>query len=162
MTYYIPNDKTRLIEIPMSSSIYLQMLLYYHYYFDIIYALMLIPSGLFKMNVGRRDPLIITSFILTVLFCLSEGLRLNFGYQGNLNESSPELCAFFLQTLLFSSAFAIVPIAGKYKFPHEDALYFINLGFLAFELGFSVWLMCKFQGIQAAAFYRRTAPLIDR
>lgn len=51
-TYYIPNNKSRLLEIPMNSDIFFQMLLYYHQYFDIIFGLMLIPSGIYKHNMA--------------------------------------------------------------------------------------------------------------
>lgn len=77
------------------------MLLYYHYYFDIVYGLMLIPSGVYKLSLGTKDALSIVSFILSVLFCISEGLRLSFGFRGNINESFPELIAFLIQTVLF-------------------------------------------------------------
>lgn len=46
-TYYIPNDKLRILEIPVNSDLYFQMLLYYHGYYNIIYAIILIPSALY-------------------------------------------------------------------------------------------------------------------
>ena len=48
-TYYIPNDKLRLLEIPMNSSLFFQMLLYYHSYYNILYAFILIPTGILKL-----------------------------------------------------------------------------------------------------------------
>ena len=38
----------------------------------------------------------------------------------------------------------------------------INLFFLAFELIVGSYVMVKFSNTQSAAFYRRTAPLIDK
>ena len=95
-TYYIPNDKLRLLEIPMNSALYFQMLLYYHAYYDFLYGLILIPSGVFKIIVGGKDAFIIVSLSLTVFFCLTEYFRLNFGYAGNINESFPDLCVFIM------------------------------------------------------------------
>ena len=161
-TYYIPNDKLRLLEIPMNSSLPFQMLLYYHAYYDFLYGLILIPSGLFKIIVGGRDAFIIVNFILTVFFCLTEYFRLNFGYAGNINESFPDLCVFLMQTFLFSFAFVFVPLFSRFKFPHEDAMYAINVTFMAFELILGFFVMYNFSSIQQAAFYRRTAPLIDK
>ena len=43
-TYYIPNDKLRILEIPVASSLNFQMLLYYHGYFDMIFVVMILPS----------------------------------------------------------------------------------------------------------------------
>lgn len=95
-TYYIPNDKLRLLEVPMNGSLYFQMLLYYHGFYDMLYAFLLIPSGIYKIFIGGKDALIIVSLVLTVLFSITEVFRLNFGYQGNINESFPELMAFLI------------------------------------------------------------------
>ena len=72
------------------------MLLYYHSTFDFVYALLLIPSGVYKMMVGDRDPWIIIGFVLTLFYVLTEYFRINFGYTGNINESFPELIAFLI------------------------------------------------------------------
>jgi len=143
-TYYIPNDKLRLLEIPMNSNLTFQMLLYYHAYFDMIYAFLLIPSGICKILVGGPDPLIIVSVVLTIFYCLTELFRLNFGYKGNINESFPELIAFIIQTFLFSIAFAVVPFIAQFKYPHEDGLYVICLLFLFAELVVGSYVMIKF------------------
>ena len=95
-TYYIPNDKLRLLEIPMNSNLLFQMLLYYHAYFDGLYGFLLIPSGLYKIFVAAPDPLNFAGLGLTVFYCITELFRLNFGYTGNINESFPELIAFII------------------------------------------------------------------
>ena len=87
-TYYIPNDKLRLLEIPMNSSLLFQMLLYYHSIYDILYGVILIPTGVYKIMVGDLSNIMtIISLVFTVFFCLTEFFRLNFGYKGNINES---------------------------------------------------------------------------
>lgn len=72
------------------------MLLYYHFFYDILYAFILIPTAIFKMLIGGSDALIYVSFSFIVLFCITECFRLNFGYKGNINESFPELIAFLI------------------------------------------------------------------
>ena len=161
-TYYIPNMKLRLLEVPMNSSLSFQMLLYYHIFYDFLYAFILIPTGFYKILIGGDDAMIIVSFILTVFYCITELFRINFGYKGNINESFPELIAFVIQTFMFSIGFTLAPLLAKHKFPHEDAMYLINLLFLAFELIVGKIVMMKFSKTQSAAFYRRTAPLIDK
>ena len=106
-TYYLPNDKARLLEIPMNSNLIFQMLLYYHTFYDILYAVLLIPTGIFKLSVGRPELTNILSFIMFIFFLLFEAARMNFGYKGNINESFPELIAFLLQTTLFSFWFVV-------------------------------------------------------
>lgn len=41
-------------------------------------------------------------------------------------------------------------------------MYFINLIFLVLELFIGFFVYVKFSNTQSAAFYRRTAPLIDK
>lgn len=72
------------------------MLLYYHSYFDILYGLMLIPSGLLKLGLGNTAILTTVGFLVTILFLATEWLRLNFGFTGNINESFPDLMAFVI------------------------------------------------------------------
>ena len=146
----------------MNSALYFQMLLYYHSSFDIIYALLLIPSGIYKIMVGGKDPWLIIGFVLTLFFVLTEYFRINFGYTGNINESFPELIAFLIQTCLFSFMFSLLPMLSPFKFPHEDCLYIMNLIFLSCEIILGFYVMISFSNVQSAAFYRRTAPLIDR
>ena len=88
--------------------------------------------------------------------------RLNFGYKGNINESFPELIAFLIQTFLFSLSFVIVPFVITYKFPHEDCIYIITLIFLICELIIGFVLCLKFSNTMTAAYYRRTAPILDK
>lgn len=138
------------------------MALYYHGYFDLLYALLLIPPFIYKIAIGSPEPMIWVSLALIVFYCITELFRLNFGYKGNINESFPELIAFIIQTFLFSIAFTIIPYISEFKYPHEDALYIINLVFLVYELIVGFAVMVKFSNTQSAAFYRRTAPLIDK
>ena len=81
---------------------------------------------------------------------------------GNINESYPELFAFLILTLLFSFVFVILPFNAKYKYPHEDCMYVINLLFLILELIFGSILCSKFSNTMTAAYYRRTAPILDK
>ena len=133
-TYYIPNDKLRLLEIPMNSSLVFQMLLYYHSYYDILYGVILIPTGVYKLMVGDTNIFIILSLVFTVIYCITEFFRFNFAYKGNINESFSELIAFSIQTFLFSLAFVVVPLISSFKFAHEDCMYIINIVFLTSEL----------------------------
>ena len=92
------NNKIHLIEKPINSNIYFQMLLYYHSYYDILYAVVLLPTGIYKMFIGdmQNNPYLIVSFVLTLIYGLTEVFRINFGYKGNIDESFPELLAFLL------------------------------------------------------------------
>ena len=97
----------------MNSSLFFQMLLYYHSYYNILYGCTLIPTGILKLMIGSKMLPPILSVALTDLFCITELFRINFGYKGNINESFPELIAFLIQTGFFSLAFVIVPFTSK-------------------------------------------------
>ena len=138
------------------------MLLYYHGYYNLLYALILIPADLYQLLVFQKDEDVIIKFIMTVVFCITEIWRFNFGYMGNINESFPELIAFLILTLLFSFVFVILPYTAKYKYPHEECMYIINLMFLFSEFILGVGLCYKFSNTMTAAYYRRTAPILDK
>ena len=161
-TYYIPNDKLRILEIPVNSDLNFQMLLYYHGYYNILYAFILIPTSLYSLMVGPINESNIIKFIMICVYCFTEIWRFNFGYMGNINESFPELIAFLILTFLFSLVFVIIPLLSKSKFPHEDCMYVINLIFLIFELVIGIYLCSKFSNTMSAAYYRRTAPILDK
>lgn len=147
----------------MNSSLVFQMLLYYHSLYDILYAVILIPTGVYKIMISDFKIMIILSLAFTVFYTITEFFRLNFGYKGNINESFSELIAFTIQTLLFSLAFVVVPLLPmNKKFAHEDCMYCMQIVFLGLELVIGLFVMIKFSNTQSAAFYRRTAPLIDR
>ena len=144
-TYYLPNDKLRLLEIPMNSSLTFQMMLYYHTFYNILYAFLLVPTGIYKMFLGRKGDVIgIVGFITLLLYIIFEPARLNFGYKGNINESFPELIAFLIQTILFSFAFTVVPYMQDFKLPHEEPMYIINLMFMICEVIIGIYVMKTF------------------
>ena len=56
----------------------------------------------------------------------------------------------------------MVPLFCRFRFPHEDCMYVIGLIFMTFEFFVGIFVMRTFSNTQSAAFYRRTAPLIDK
>lgn len=93
-----------------------------------------------------------------------ECLRLKFGYSGNINETFPELIAFLIFTSFFILPLSLLPFlqANFGLWPHERVCVYINLAFVLCELVISVFVMRRFMATQSAAFYLRTAPLIDK
>jgi hypothetical protein len=87
-TYYIPNSKVRILETPMSSSLTFQMLLYYHFFFNILYLIVIFTTIIYKLWVFKFDILVIIALIIGVIIWFPvEMARLNFGYKGNINET---------------------------------------------------------------------------
>jgi hypothetical protein len=55
-----------------------------------------------------------------------------------------------------------VPFIQQAKYPHEIPMYCINYIFIVCEIVLGFVVMCRFMNTQSAAFYLRTAPLIDK
>ena len=111
-----------------------------------------------------RSPDILTFVVaaLKIIWVPVEFARLRFGYSGNINETFPELIAFLIFTIFFIVPLSVVPFFQSHLFPHEKATLGINIVFVFFELVFGAFVMRKFMSTQSAAFYLRTAPLIDK
>jgi hypothetical protein len=86
-TYYIPNNKIRVLEIPMSSSLNFQMLLYYHFYYDLLYIMCVFTTQIYKLWVMDPEIIAILALIITLIWFPVELARLNFAYKGNINET---------------------------------------------------------------------------
>lgn len=65
-TYYIPNNKIRLLDIPINSSLTFQKFLYFHFYYNIIYFIILFTTFIFKLWILKKDFL----FILAIIFLI--------------------------------------------------------------------------------------------
>ena len=139
------------------------MLLYYHFYFDLLYFLVIFTTQIYKLWLLSFQILDLLALIIGVFLWFPVDLaRLNYGYKGNINETFPEMIAFIIFTIFFSTPFSIVPRIQSFRYPHEDPLYYINYIFIVCELVLGFAVMCRFMNTQSAAFYLRTAPLIDR
>ena len=71
----------------MSSSLYFQMLLYYHFFYDILYLMCVFTTQIYKIWVMNPDILAIITLIIVLIWFPVELARLNFAYKGNINET---------------------------------------------------------------------------
>ena len=164
-TSYIPNKHLRLMEIPMTSSLTFQKLLYYHGTYDIVHAILMIGGILHKMTVRKMEPwLPIVSLVIMGVWMIIEYFRLGFGYKGNINETFTEIVAFlaFSFFALILSAAPVIQILEPPFLPHEKTCLAINLVFVIVEFIMGFVVMNRFYKTQSAAFYLRTAPIIDK
>ncbi len=90
-TYYIPNTKVRILETPMSSSLSFQMLLYYHFFYNVFYLCVTFTTLIYKLWVLTPNIIDILALIIGVIIWFPVELaRLNFAYKGNINETVSE------------------------------------------------------------------------
>ena len=101
-------------------------------------------------------------FVMLLLWVPIEFARLTFGYSGNINETFPELIAFLIFTVFFVVPLSVIPLFQKVKYPHEDLTIYFNLAFIACEFVVGCIIMYRFMQTQSAAFFLRTAPIIDK
>lgn len=138
------------------------MLLYYHFFYDLLYITLIFPAQIYKSFVLESNIFTMLSMILLILWFPIEMFRLNFGYKGNINEAFPEFIAFVIFTIFFTLVFSIVIAINPIKFPHETACYAFNFFFILVELFFSFYLICKFARKQKAHYTLRTEPGLDK
>lgn len=165
-TTYIPNTSLRLLEIPMNSSLTFQKLLWYHSTFNWIYFILMLGGQFHRINrINPFDGLNIISFVIFILMFFHvpiEIFRIRFGYNGNINETFPELIAFLIFTIFFVIPLSALPLFQTFLYPHELSTCLINVAFVFSELIMGFVVMRQFMKTQSAAFYLRTAPLIDK
>jgi hypothetical protein len=138
------------------------MLLYYHFFFDLLYTLLIFPAALYKGFVLKSSIFTMLSVIMLLLWFPIEMFRLNFGYKGNINEAFPEFIAFVIFSIFFSLVFSLVISINPVKFPHETACYAINFLLVIIELVYSIYLICKFARTQNGHYTLRTEPGLDK
>lgn len=160
-TNYIPNTGLHLLDVPMNSSLTFQKLLWYHIAYDVVYTILILGACFNKLMVRQTDILTIVVASLKIVWLPLEIARLKFGYSGNINEAFPELIAFLIFTLFFIIPLSVLPLIQWNLYAHEQATCWINLLFLIFEFLIGCHVMHRFMQTQSAAFFLRTAPIID-
>ena len=166
-TCYIPNKQLRLMEIPMTSSLTFQKLLYYHGTYDIVHGTLLIGGILHKFNTRDFDPwLPLVALAIVAIWIPMEYFRIRFGYKGNINETFSEIVAFLVFSFFFVLPLSVAPIIYILEemplLPHERTILIINVLFIFAEGINGLVIMNRFYKTQSAAFYLRTAPIIDK
>jgi len=161
-TNYIPNKGLRLLDIPMNSSLTFQKLLWFHLTYDCVYTVLIWGAVFNKAMTREYDIITIVTCALKIIWLPIEIARINYGYKGNINETFPELIAFLIFTICFILPLSILPLIQSYPFGHERATIGINLLFIIFEIVVACFVMHRFMQTQSAAFFLRTAPIIDK
>lgn len=148
--------------MPLNSSLTFQKLLWFHATYDWVYIILMVGGQLNRIQTRDNMMKHVGILIALLVWIPVEILRLKSGYQGNINETFPDLIL-FLGTTVCSLVLNFVPfVEYNERLPHELSCLAINIIFTVFELivGFAVGL--KFIKSHFASFKLRTAPIIDR
>lgn len=148
------------IEIDYSSSLPLQMLLYFNVCFFPcwLFSLTFILPVLTLVGDNNHTILMVFAFVFKTVI---EFVRLYLGYTGNLAERMPELTAFCLLTIIFQiplSVFLLVyPLAAitTVKMSLIFAVEILYLTFLGLEAIFGVYAVRVMVAAQSSRFHYR-------
>ena len=96
------------MEIPLTSSLYFQKLLFYHSTYDVVYGVFMIAGALHKLSTWSEDDIVwpILELVIVTAWVPFEYFRIRFGFKGNINETFSEIVAF-----LFASTFFVLPLS---------------------------------------------------
>ena len=106
-------------DAPICSHLGLQMLIYYHLWFDCVWFSMHVALWMWKSdgNMEYDHAFRMISPTVLALWTITEPPRLLFGYIGNLKEKVPQLASFVLVTLILSA-----PCAAYFLFFDQNKL----------------------------------------
>ena len=151
----------------MTSSLTFQKLLFFHGTYDMVYFALMLGGTINKMNVrdlGGDSWLPMVTLIILGVWAPTEYFRLRFGYSGNIKESFSEVIAFlaFSFFVILLSGAPFIYILAPPMLPHERFCIIVNIGFIIVEFINGCILVRRFMKMHAAAFYLRTAPILDK
>ena len=99
-----------MLHIPLNSSLNFQKLLFYHGTFQIVYVVLMILGQIHRLQTRGEDPSQYAYTACLVLWLPVEYFRLRFGYRGNINETFPELIAYWIFSFFFTLPLAVMPL----------------------------------------------------
>ena len=158
-TRHVPTKRAR-IEIDYSSSLPLQMLLYFNVCFFPcwLFSLAFVLPVLTLATANYHVILMVFAFIFKAVI---ECVRLYLGYAGNLAERMPELTAFCLLTIIFQIPLSIFLLIYQLIATIEVqmslifAVEILYLTFLVLEGGFGIYAVRIMVTAQSSRFHYR-------
>ena len=146
-TLSMPNKELRLMDIPVKSNLFFQMLLFYHKTYDPLYFTLELGASLHRLVFSAYySPLHFVTISCLLVWLALEIPRLSYGIGGNINELFPEMFAFFIFSTIFTlplSVIMIVSSGGANKYPHEFVTVLINIIFVVLEIITSLVVLCE-------------------
>ena len=123
---------------PICSDMVLQMLLYFHAYFSVVWFAMYWYLWTWKSeHMEYQRAVKILSPTIFAIWTIAEAPRLLFGYTGNLKEKVPQMASFFLLTIFPSlPALCYFLFAEVNKLPLDWVLHVIQFALTLAELYF--------------------------
>lgn len=84
----IPNYVNIIIENPVLSNLYFQMLIFYNFFYSFLHFFLLFTILIYKLWIFKtREYREYIAFVLIIFYLPLEIVSLYFGYKGNINET---------------------------------------------------------------------------
>jgi len=154
---YLRSAKTRVVDSEVSSSLPLQVLIYYNWYYSLLMFVIIIGTNSYK-QITIKSSYSFIHFIFLVVWGASEWIRLYYGFIGNIRENFPELMAFMVMTVVFAAPLiAYQFIAIQVRFPVDEVVAILQIIFMAVELVLGIAAVRKLVRNQTAIFFLRNS-----
>ncbi|CAD7931456.1 unnamed protein product [Amoebophrya sp. A25] len=153
----------------VSTSLHLQLLLYFGFWFKCFAAVTLLLAGWYKSRWTSREGLAIAVYLLSLVYALIfEPARYYLGYRGNLTENVPNLLLFLILSIfpsfivLFFLLIApdVLPELGpsgkchpRCVLPVEKAIYYVDVAFSTLQIVFGVNALQRLIAKNTTEFY---------
>ena len=144
---------------PVHSSLPLQKALYYNAYYAPVYVLANVAITAYKLGSLECSSVArIALPLCVIIFTVTEAVRLQLGYAGNLRERVPELSAFWLLTL-FPALLPVLYLTFIQRAVGDNLMIDLAIGIpmvalLLAELTFALQAARTFIRVQTRAFYK--------
>ena len=152
---YLRSAKTRVVESDVSSSLPLQVFLYYNWYYSLMMFVIIIGTNSYK-QITIKSSYSFIHLLFLVLWGLCEWVRLYYGFIGNIRENFPELIAFLVITVVFSAPLiAYQFLAIQVRLPIDEVVAILQIIFMCLELIIGIFAVRKLVRNQTAIFFLR-------
>lgn len=152
---YLRSPRIRVVEADVSSSLPLQVFLFYNWYYSLLMFVILICTNSYK-QITIKSSYSFIHFIFVILWGICEWIRLYYGFIGNIRENFPELIAFLVMTVVFSAPLiAYQFLAIQVRFPIDEVVAVLQIIFMCLELIIGVFAVRTLVRNQTAIFFLR-------
>mmetsp|Transcript_7388 Transcript_7388/g.13761 ORF Transcript_7388/g.13761 Transcript_7388/m.13761 type:complete len:187 (+) Transcript_7388:3255-3815(+) len=154
---YMRTAKQRVVEAEVSSSLWLQVFVYFNRFYSPLMFVILLGTYVYK-ELYFKSGFSIASIFILFAWGILEWVRLHYGFSGNIKENFSELIAFMILTVVFCTPLlATLFIIVTRKFPIDNVVPALQAVFYIFEFFLCISAIRRLVVNQTAIFYLRNS-----
>lgn len=152
---YLRTAKQRVVEAEVSSSLWLQVFVYFNRLYSPLMFVILLGTFVYK-ELYFKSSISFAGILILFIWGLLEWVRLHYGFSGNIKENFSELIAFMILTIIFCTPLlGVLFIMGSIKFPIDNVVPALQVVFYIFEFFLCISAIRRLVVNQTAIFYLR-------